>query len=160
MFQIPIKPEVLDEVENLYLRRDHPAFALVPPVFGQYAEVFYKHIGGYTLDQLTTDNIWDIYLSLRECFATLVEDGTHPALTPDLNLPPLSADDVASMMDEEVTAMERAEAAAEAADQRPLEEIMATLGDFVGDDDDIWGAGEGRELFADAENPIYAELSD
>ena len=59
--QIPVPPELLDEMEELYAPSDHSVFTLVPPVFHECATDIYCSIGE---PEVTVKTFWDVYCNI------------------------------------------------------------------------------------------------
>ena len=58
-------PELFDEVEQEYAPADHPIFELVPPAFGNCANILYNSIGQPVVQSNT---FWDVYRQLLQQF--------------------------------------------------------------------------------------------
>ena len=71
--QIPVPPQILDEMEQLYAPPDHPVFVLVPPAFHERATELYRSIGE---PEVTVATFWDIYHSLLERLREHQENNT------------------------------------------------------------------------------------
>ena len=63
--QIDTPAYLFDEMAAIYAPPDHPVFQLVPPLFDDLANQHYADIGQPTI---TSDNFWDIYRDVLECF--------------------------------------------------------------------------------------------
>ena len=65
LLQIPVPPELLDEVEAQYAPPNHPVFQLAPQAFDQRAHDLYADIGEPVV---SSDTFWDIYRQLLQRF--------------------------------------------------------------------------------------------
>lgn len=74
-WQVEVRPEHVDTVEEIYAPSDHPVFQLVPDSFAEYAARFYATLGS---PAITRGNVWDVYRTLLASFHAL-EAAEHEA---------------------------------------------------------------------------------
>ena len=68
--QIAVEPEAIQYVRDLYAPPSDPTFELVPAAFATYADIFYRGLGS---QEISWDNVWDIYRDLLFRFEQLDE---------------------------------------------------------------------------------------
>ena len=59
--QIGVEQSAIDHVRNTFAPPNDPVFELVPPEFGQYADILYQSMGSPIIN---SENIWNIYREL------------------------------------------------------------------------------------------------
>ena len=82
--EIPVTPDFIVDLENMYAPPDHPVFELVPPAFESQAKILYASMGDPTI---TRDNFWATYQRLLQSFRD------QPVLNQDLQAVLASHDD-------------------------------------------------------------------